>query len=294
MATKGRTPTPKSQYEISAGSPQNLNRGVKNSFRDDTTKPFSIEFKDIDESLMYYFQNVIKPFVIQNGQRIAVPVIYGSPERWKSIQRDGYYRDKEGRIMAPLITFKRNSITPIKGQYNKLDANNPANIAYFQKKYNKQNAYDKFNILNNRVPINEYYAIVVPNYVTISYSCVIMTYYMEQLNKIVESVTYASDSYWGNPERFKFKTTIDSITTITELTTGEDRVAKATFDISMNGYIIPDIPQKDLNVDKKVFSTGQFVVDTETIVNLNNVVNNNRPQKYIDTNNPQNTDTSNF
>jgi hypothetical protein len=294
MATKGRTPTPKSQYEISTGSPQDLNRGVKNSFRDDTTKPFSIEFKDIDESLMYYFQNVIKPFVIQNGQRVAVPIIYGSPERWKSIQRDGYYRDKEGKIMAPLITFKRNSITPIKGQYNKLDANNPSNIAYFQKKYNKQNAYDKFNILNNRVPINEYYAIVVPNYVTISYSCVIMTYYMEQLNKIVESVTYASDSYWGNPERFKFRTTIDSITTITELTTGEDRVAKATFDVSMNGYIIPDIPQKDLNVDKKVFSTGQFVVDAETIVNLNNVVNNNRPQKYIDTNNPQNTDTSNF
>ena len=80
--------------------------------------------------------------------------------------------------MAPIIMFKRNSVTPIKGQYNKLDANNPINVAYFQKRYNKQNAYDKFNILNNRVPINEYYAVVVPNYVTVIYRCAVMTYYM--------------------------------------------------------------------------------------------------------------------
>ena len=292
MANKGKTPTPKSQYEISTGQSKELNRGTKNSFKGDTTKPFSVEFKDIDESIMYYFQNVIKPFVIQNGQRVAVPVIYGSPERWKSIQRDGYYRDNEGKIMAPIIMFKRNSVTPVKGQYNKLDANNPINVAYFQKRYNKQNAYDKFGILNNRVPINEFYAVVVPNHVTVSYSCIVMTYYMEQLNKIVESVTYASDSYWGNPERFKFKANIDSIATVTELTDGTDRIAKATFDISMNGYIIPDIPQKDLTVDKKVFSVGQFVVETETVVDINGI--NNRPQKTTDIKNPQNTDTGNF
>ena len=102
-----------------------------------------------------------------------------------------------------------------------------------------------------------------------------MTYYMEQLNKIVESVTYASDSYWGDPERFKFRTTIDSIATVTELTNDTDRIAKATFDISLSGYIIPDVPQKDLTVDKKVFSTGQFVVETETVVDINGI--NNRP-----------------
>jgi hypothetical protein len=60
----------------------------------------------------------------------------------------------------------------------------------------------------------------------------------------------------------------------------------------MNGYIIPDIPQKDLTVDKKVFSTGQFIIETETVVNINDV--NNRPQKSINVKNPQNTDTGNF
>ena len=40
---------------------------------------------------------------------------------------------------------------------------------------------------------------------------------MEQLNKIVEACEYASDAYWGNPERFQFRAFIDSFTTETEL-----------------------------------------------------------------------------
>jgi len=85
------------------------NRSNEMSFKNDTTKPFTIGLQDIDESIMYYFQNVIRPFVIQNGKRIAVPIIYGAPERWKSAQRDGYYKDKRGKIMAPIIMFKRES-----------------------------------------------------------------------------------------------------------------------------------------------------------------------------------------
>tara|TARA_R110000822_G_scaffold135878_2_gene273390 strand:+ start:1157 stop:2080 length:924 start_codon:yes stop_codon:yes gene_type:complete len=306
MATQGRTPVPKTQAEIansfvkpfdtSRGDPnqsQDLNRGSKTSLKDDSSKPFSVGIKDIDESIMYYFQNVIKPFVVQNGQRIEVPVIYGSPERWKSVQRDGYYRDQKGAIMAPLIMFKRNSLTPIKGLYNKLDANHPVNVAYSQTSYNKHNAYDKFNILNNRVPVKEFHTIVVPDYITVSYSCIVYSYYVESLNKIIESINYAAGSYWGNPERFKFKADINSFTTITELNVGQERTVRATFDINLNGYIIPDIPQKDLTIDKKRYSQAQFVVQQETVANLNDL-NQTQINKPIDTRNPQNTDTNIF
>ena len=306
MATKGRIPVPKTQAEIANGfvepfdaqrgnpnESRDLNRGNKTSYRDDTTKPFSIGIKDIDESIVYYFKNVIKPFVIQNGQRIEVPVMYGAPERWKSVQRDGFMRDQKGAIMAPMITFKRNTITPIKGQYNKLDANRPANVAYTQTSYNKQNAYDKFNILNNRKPIKEYHTVVVPDYVTMTYSCVIYTYYVEQLNKIVEAINYAANSYWGNPERFKFKADIDSFTTVTELNQGSERTVRANFDLNLKGYIIPDIPQKDLTVDKKRFSKGQVVIQQETVANLNDL-NQSQINQPIDTRNPQNTDTDIF
>jgi hypothetical protein len=90
---------------------------------------------------MFYFQNVIKPTVIQNGVRLAVPVIYGAPERWKSVQKDGYYKDKNGAIMSPLIMFKRDTIDKNRSLTNKLDANMPHLYTSWVKPYNSKNAY---------------------------------------------------------------------------------------------------------------------------------------------------------
>ena len=281
MAKQGKTPTPKTQREISInqhvaydkqyGNPNILsdtNRGYKFSFRGDTIKPFTIGIKDIDESIMYYFQNVIQPFVIQNNQRIEVPIIYGAPERWKSVQNDGYYRDKAGKIMAPLIMFKRNTLTKNRSIGNKLDANKPQNFGVFEKRYSQGNFYDHFTVLNNRIPQKTYYAIIIPDYVTITYSCIVYTYYIEQMNKIVESINYASDSYWGDPARFKFITKIDTFNTITELTAGSERVVKTNFDLTLRGHIIPDTIQKDLTALKKFSDKAKIIFDVEVVEDL--------------------------
>ena len=66
-------------------------------------------------------------------------------------------------------------------------------------------------------PSNKSAYIVVPDYVTISYDCIIWTDYIEHMNKLIESINYASDSYWGNPERFNFRASINSFDGITEL-----------------------------------------------------------------------------
>ena len=283
MATKGRKPIPKTQREISVGlhtphdptagnpnysytSPSN-NRALQTSFEGDTVKPFSIGIQDIDEAILYYFENVIQPFVIQNGQRVAVPVIYGSPERWKSMQKDGYYRDLKGKAMFPLIVFKRESIEKNRTIANKLDANSPQNFGVFVKKYSTKDAYSNFNVLNNRTPEKTYYATIMPDYVTVNYSCVIFTYYVEQLNKIVEAINYASDAYWGDPERYKFQARIDSFNTINELTDNEERAVKSTFNIRLYGHIIPDVLQKDMNALKKFRDRSKVIFSIETTSN---------------------------
>ena len=53
------------------------NRGTDYSLKGDTVKDISVGLEDIDNAVLYYFENIIKPTVIQNGNRIAVPVIYG-------------------------------------------------------------------------------------------------------------------------------------------------------------------------------------------------------------------------
>ena len=278
MAKNSRTPTPKTQREISVeqhkafdmevGNPNYANtpnRGNQISFNGDSTKPFSIGIQDIDESIMYYFQNVIRPFVMQNGTRIEVPVIYGSPEKWASFQKFGYFRDSQGRIMMPIIMFKRDSIDKVRTIANKLDANNPHNVSIHRKKYTSKNAYDNFSVLNNIIPQRVNYAVVVPDYITLTYSCAINTYYMDQLNKIVEAIEYASDSYWGDPSRFQFRAMIDSFTIKTELADKEERTVSSTFSIKMNGYIIPDVIQKDVTALKKIPDVVKITV-TEQII----------------------------
>ena len=244
-----------------------FNRSEKLSWKNDTSKPFSIGLKDIDEAVFFYFKEVIKPFVYQNGERRNVPIIYGSPERWKSFQRDGYYRDKKGAIMLPIIVAKRNTVTKNRTVYNKLDANDPNLYASFQRAYNPKNFYSNFSALNNKIPAKQYYAVAVPDYLTLEYSCLIQTYYMEQLNKIIEACEYASDAYWGNPERFKFRAFIDSFETTTQSNLGSDRIVKGTFNIRLYGYIIPDTIQKEMHSISKFNSKSKFIVQMETTAN---------------------------
>jgi len=281
--TQVRKPIPKTQKQLSneqiisyspeVGNPNNFNqtpqnsRALNTSFKGDTTKPFSVGIQDIDEAIFYYFQNVIQPSVVQNGTRLNVPIIYGSPEKWKSFQKDGYYRDQKGKIMAPLIMFKRTDITKNRQIANKLDANYPNNFGIFTKQYDQRNSYDNFRVLTNRIPQKQYYAIVMPDYLTVTYECVIFTYYVEQLNKIVEAMEYASDAYWGNPQRYQFKAMIDSFGFQTELAQDDERIVRSTFNIKINGYIIPEILQKDITALKKFSNNTKIIFSIEATDN---------------------------
>jgi len=238
------------------------NRGTDYSMKNDTVKDISIGLQDIDNAIMFYFNNVIKPNVIHNGKQLTVPVIYGSPERWKSVQADGFYRDYSGRLMVPLIMFKRETVEKDRTKGNKLDGNTAHLYQVVGSKYNSRNAYDQFDVINNRIPSEQYYITATPDYLTLTYNCIIFTDFVEQNNKIVEAVQWASDSYWGDPARWKFRASIDSFATTTLLEEGTDRAAKSTFNIKVNGYIIPDTVNKTLATARSKFYTKSQVVFT--------------------------------
>jgi hypothetical protein len=293
MADKIRKPVPKNQREISISQQtplldnpndaivplpvfanQNDPATAKNyraeqiSVKGDTSKEYTVGIGDIDETIAYYFNNVIKPQVYQNGTVIPVPIVYGNPERWKAVQKDGYYRDKNDKIMCPIIMFKNTSVEKDYTVGNKLDANNPLNYAVVGKKYQKGGSYSNFDVLNNRKPVISYQAVVIPDYVTLNYECVIWTYYREQMNKIVEAINYASDSYWGDPNRFKFRARIDTFTDNTTVNQGEERLVRMSFNIKLRGYIVPDTIAKDLTSVKRFLSAGKvsFSVETDSTI----------------------------
>jgi len=275
MAEK-RKPIPKSQAELSQDSitpytsvgktpVQDLQkRQNQKSLKGDDVRQFSVGLEDVDSAISYYFNNVIRPSVIQNGIKINVPIMYGSPERWAAVQKDGFYRDRNGKIQTPLIMFKRDSVEKNRALGNKMDANNPLHFGIFEKKYSKKNTYDRFSILQNRIPVQEFYGVIIPDYVNLVYSCTIFTEYVEQMNKIVESINFASDSYWGDPERFKFRASIDTYSTTTQLTDKQDRAVKSTFQIKMAGYIVSDQINTSIINPNKFYSKAALSFNLET------------------------------
>jgi hypothetical protein len=161
--------------------------------------------------------------------------------------------------------IKRESISKNRTLGNKLDGNKAHLYQVMGERYNPRNAYDKFSLLNNRIPSKQYYISAVPDYITLTYNCIIFTDFVEQNNKLVEAVEFASDSYWGDPSRFKFRANIDTFTTTTLLEQGTDRAARTSFTINLNGYILPDTVNKDLAVaSSKFFTKSQVIFTFET------------------------------
>ena len=226
----------------------------------DDQKNISVSIMDMDSAIMYYFNEVIQPNVKENKETVKVPVMYASPERWVSIQKQGFMRDKKQQLIVPAIVFKRTSIERNENiPVDKLDANNPKNFMTFQQKYSQSNRYDQFSRVTGVTPNKEYFNVVVPDYVNLNYEFTIWTSYIDQMNKLVEKINYTDGAYWGEPGKMRFRTKIESFTDASEMD-AQERLIKTTFAVQMMGYIIPEefnnmvTTQRQLTPKKLVFN----------------------------------------
>ena len=259
----GNKPLPRKQRVI--------NRGTLLSRTKDDIKNPSVTLMDMDGAILHYFDKVIKPSVEDNGENVKVPVMYASPERWKAIQRDGFMKDKKRQTITPVIAYRRTSIEKDDSlPVDKLDANNPNLFYTFEKKFSNVNRYDNFSTQIGLLPQREYYNVTMPDYVTLTYEFIIWTSFIEQMNKIVERVAYSDGAYWGDPDKMRFRTSIDSFTDATEVSDVE-RLVRTTFTVTMRGYLLPEgnfdhrsTTQKYLTPKKVIFGTE---VDTTVTKN---------------------------
>ena len=242
-------------YVPGQGMPRQLDRQRARenqvSRKDDKAENLKVGIHDIDSAIMYYFKEVIRPRATVGSEEIEVPVIYANPERWQAVQKDGIYRDKEGKRQMPVIVLKRDNLERNRNITTKLDANRPHNFYVTGTTYTARNQYSRFNLLNGRVPEKTYVYSVVPDYVRINYSCIILTDYITQMNPIIEAINFASESYWGDQNRFKFQSFIDSFRTDIVAPIEGDRYIKTTFSVKLNGYILPDTVNSNPYVNLK-------------------------------------------
>ncbi len=237
------------------------NRG--NNITTPLSKQRSIELVDIDTAIINYMNDVVVPELEVDGNKIRPPVIYGSAERWVSAQKQGYFRDRRGKILIPLIMLKRGSV-----QRDDTLQLFDRNITYpTQRVWSKENKYDKFSVMTNVSPKKELYDITMPTYITLSYDVIMWAHYTEHMNSLVEVFTFTGNEYWGDKDKFKFKVNISDFSIEQDVSDGSERIVKGTFTINANGYILPKLID-NRPTTKTSFSTKQQIITTEIDLGL--------------------------
>jgi len=225
-------PLPRSQRKF-------VNRALQHK-REDKIQDISVSLMDMDSTIMYYFENVIKPTVVESGETVKVPIMYSSPERWSSVQKQGFMRDAKRQIILPAIAFRRTGMEKDDTMaVDKIDPEDPKLHYSFERKFNSRNRYDNFSVQQGLLPQREYYNIAMPDYMVLSYDFIVWTHYIEQMNKLIERINWSAGSYWGEPNRMRFRTNIDSYTDATEIADRE-RLIRTEFSVTLKGYLIPE------------------------------------------------------
>jgi hypothetical protein len=94
------------------------------------------------------------------------------------------------------------------------------------------------------------------------------TNFIEQLNTVIESVTFAADEYWGDKAKFKFLTTISDYNVVNEVGEGTERINRVEFSLTVKAYLLPEKFDGE-DTTKRSFSTKRVVVSTETDITGN-------------------------
>ena len=224
----------------------------------------SISLFDIDYAMMSYLEDTALPTLDDNGKALKIPVIYGNSERWVGARREGIFRDSAGKIQLPLMMIRRTSISK--------DDTMPMlnrHVSYSGvTKYSKDNRYDRFTLLGKATqPKYEIYKIKMPEYVELNYDCMVWTSYTEHLNSVMEQLQYTGQ-YWGDKDKFKFRTTVGDFNVVNEVGGGTERINRVEFSLSVKAYLLPETFDGE-STTKKSFSTKRVVVATETDVTAN-------------------------
>lgn len=265
-----------STIEATANRAENVRRDL------DTTKNITISLLDIDTAILDYIDKTINVHIMDNGNNIKLPVIYASPERWKAIQVDGVLRDGQGKLQFPILTFGRTSIAK---RQEMMSPNRHLTYPVITK-YTEKNKYNPTWTLGNEAPVYKVHAVTIPDYVTLTYEMICQSEYVEQMNVIIQKINWASEDYWGDKKRFRFKVTMGDYSLSTETGADKDRVVKATFSLTVNAYLLEEsFEDKKLTTDmvltKKVVKIGmETVVDAKTMQSIGKKESSPFPYEY--------------
>ena len=233
--------------------------GFTNVKRGDKIKDINIALYDVDYAIKWHLENVVNPTVVEENSILTVPVLFAAGEKWAAVQKHGYLRDNQGKILTPMVMIKRNSVSKREDIQDLKVSETPDSRITFERKYTRQNRYDRFS-LTGRTPEKEFYSIDVPKFVQVEYELLIWTNNTIQLNEVVEQLLWFDGKAFGDSH--KFITHIEPPTFENVNSTGEDRIVRASMPMRTKAYILnthgPNAPAL-----YKISSVNRLIVSQE-------------------------------
>lgn len=226
-------------------------------------KPSTIE--TIDTSIYEWLEESLNLHTTTNKGMFKVPVLWLGSERVWQIKNDQRIRDKVGKLILPLITINRDSITKdpsfkgsfqanlyensdYKGGATPVDSNiNQDKTQNFQnatRSNDTKNKQQTGKIKENNQTIYNTYNSPIPVYVNTTYSITLRTEYQQQMNDLMQPFITATgqiNSFLLKKDGHRFEAFIQQDFSMNNNTTniGEDeRMFETKVQIKVLGYLV--------------------------------------------------------
>jgi hypothetical protein len=236
-----------------------------------SAKPIQISLERINEILLNYMRDVIKPSITEDTIAKPVDVLYGTPERWATIRQNGYLRDANNqKLLTPLIVLRRTSVS--RGQ--PANPNNKYVYSTVNTGWNGRNVYDKFAVQNGITPSQRMNNIMIPDYMDLSYEVILWTEYQQQMDELIEQINVEAEEFWGVRNNYKFRVSINEFVSQSDLPVDSDRIIRTTFQMKVSAYLLPERAIKNFNLSStttEYFTAKKKIFFTEAVNNINNI-----------------------
>lgn len=194
-----------------------------------------IGIQDVDEAIILYLRNELKPQISRNDKLIEVPVIWLNAEKNKDFTSYGYIRDDKGKIQSPLIALRKNSIEKHEALYR---TNQSDFEYYFVQKYSPTNRYYNFKTLQNEVPKKEVYGVKFPSFVHINYNLIIQTDLEKDADILTKKIIEFEGNAFGDTNGYKFTTYIDDYEYNVINDINDDRIVSVEMSLRTFAYLV--------------------------------------------------------
>lgn len=251
-----------------------------------------VTLETVDRAVRDYFDKRLSVSVDTEREKVKVPVVFATGERWKLVRDNKGLRDQNGTLILPLITIRRMRIDRTPGMHALAQEtpNITVSSIIHQKTGNIQNMVQDRRVRGfpepKRPVVREYLTIPFPDFCTIFYEISIWSQHQSQMNEILEKIFYNYDhmdsfvmpveydgkSRKGNSYYFVgFREDISPQSNTQEFT-DQERIIKYSYTIKTPAYLMLDPNDEALAYGKNKGEVGsdgsKTVFKTQSTVDI--------------------------